>query len=386
MSGAEPTFDTQWFRRVLGQYPTGVCVVTGMGEDGRPAGLVMGSFTSVSLDPPLVAFLPDKSSSSWPRIAPSGKFCINVLAGDQEDVCRRFASKAPDKFEGYNWRAGRTGSPVLEHVVAWIDCELEVIHETGDHWLVIGRVVELDVERNAPPLLFYQGGYGSFQPLSYVTEDEDLAGQMFYADRSRADMEAIALDTGMQVRALALVRDEIVLVASAGEAPADEPALIGTRVPALPPVGSTWLAHADEQQVAGWLRLADPADHDEHRARLVEVRERGWSVALVGPVYDELTALAVEARERGAENRLATRGREIIPTLPLDPLGYTLEDPAPLLELYAPVFAPDGHVALLLALSGFAPDASHADKQAALDRLLAGARAATEKVGGAPPA
>src|SRR3954469_1109241 len=89
--------DQRWFRQVLGQYPTGVCVVTATLPDGSNAGFVVGSFTSVSLDPPLVAFFPDKGSTSWPKIRSAGSFCVNILGADHEDVCRRFASRAPDK-------------------------------------------------------------------------------------------------------------------------------------------------------------------------------------------------------------------------------------------------------------------------------------------------
>src|ERR1044071_9719430 len=120
----DPT-DSRWFRQVLGQYPTGVCVVTATQEDGSRAGFVVGSFTSVSLDPPLVAFFPDKASTSWPKIHRAGRVCGNILSADQEHLCRRFASKAEDKFVGLQTRAAGSGSPVLEGVVAWIDCDLD---------------------------------------------------------------------------------------------------------------------------------------------------------------------------------------------------------------------------------------------------------------------
>lgn len=157
--------DAAWYRRVLGRYPTGVCVVCGIDADGEPAGLVVGSFTSVSLDPPLVAFFPDRVSTSWPRIRPSGRFCVNVLAHDQHDVCRRFAASGGNKFEDIAWRPAGTGSPMLERAAAWIDCELEQVQPTGDHELVLGRVLSLDSVDDEEPLLFLGGGYGRFAPL-----------------------------------------------------------------------------------------------------------------------------------------------------------------------------------------------------------------------------
>lgn len=161
---AEP-IDGATFRRVLGHYPTGVCVVTATGTDGKPAAMVVGSFTSVSLDPPLVAFFPDRGSTSWPHIERAGKFCVNVLGSHQQDYCRRFAAKGDDKFAGLDYRLSANGSPVLDEVVAWIDCTLDAVHEAGDHFIVVGRVRELDVVRPDEPLLFFRGKYGQFALL-----------------------------------------------------------------------------------------------------------------------------------------------------------------------------------------------------------------------------
>lgn len=158
--------DPQDYRRTLGNYPTGVVIIAGHDEHG-PVGLAIGSFASVSLDPPLVGFLPDKGSSSWPRIQRSGSFCVNVLAADQLDVCRAFAARGGDKYQSIEWKAGATGSPIIEGVVAWIDCTIERVDEAGDHWFVLGRVVDMNVVRDdVGPLLFLRGGYGAFDPFA----------------------------------------------------------------------------------------------------------------------------------------------------------------------------------------------------------------------------
>jgi 3-hydroxy-9,10-secoandrosta-1,3,5(10)-triene-9,17-dione monooxygenase reductase component len=162
----DPDIDSAVYRKVLGHYPTGVCVVTATLADGRRSGMVVGSFTSVSLSPPLVGFFPDRSSSSWPLIESAGKFCVNILASDQQDLCRRFAAKGDDKFADLPYRLSANGSPVLEDVVAWIDCTLDTVHEAGDHYIVLGRVQELDIARPEQPLLFFKGGYGGFAPLA----------------------------------------------------------------------------------------------------------------------------------------------------------------------------------------------------------------------------
>jgi 3-hydroxy-9,10-secoandrosta-1,3,5(10)-triene-9,17-dione monooxygenase reductase component len=162
MSQQPPPFDSAKFRQVLGHFPTGVTVVTAAPDDG-PVGLAVGSFASVSLDPPLVAFFPSRDSSSWPRMEATGSFCVNILAADQEQVCRRFASREADKFEGLGWRPAGSGAPLLDGVLAWIDCDIEAATEAGDHFCVLGRVRELEVgTAEAGPLLFFRGGYGRF--------------------------------------------------------------------------------------------------------------------------------------------------------------------------------------------------------------------------------
>ena len=117
------TFDAGRFREVLGHFATGVTIVTAM-EDGGPVGFTCQAFTSLSLDPPLVALAPGKSSTSWPRIAAAGTFCVNILAEDQEALGRDFAVSGGDKFTGVGWRPGANGAPVLDGVLAWVECAL----------------------------------------------------------------------------------------------------------------------------------------------------------------------------------------------------------------------------------------------------------------------
>jgi flavin reductase (DIM6/NTAB) family NADH-FMN oxidoreductase RutF len=161
------SFDAIRFRQVLGHFPTGVTVVTGTHE-GVPHGMTIGSFTSVSLDPPLVGFLPMANSESWQHIEASGKFCVNVLGSDQADLCWSFARPAEgSRFEDLSWRPSPLGSPILTGVIAWIDCTIEAVHTMGDHLFVLGRVADLD-NWDGPepaPLLFFRGKLGGFTAL-----------------------------------------------------------------------------------------------------------------------------------------------------------------------------------------------------------------------------
>ena len=164
-----PEFDSAQFCAILGHFPTGVTVVTGM-SDERPVGTTIGSFTSVSLDPPLVGFLPMTSSETWAAIAPSGRFCVNVLSKHQTDLCWTFARSDDDtsRFDGVSWRPGATGSPIIERAVAWIECTVQEVFEMGDHFFVLGRVVALDADPDGDgdgphPLLFFRGRLGEFR-------------------------------------------------------------------------------------------------------------------------------------------------------------------------------------------------------------------------------
>lgn len=163
---SEMAIEPAMFRQVLGSYPTGVCVVTALDEGGAPVGLVVGSFTSVSLDPPLVGFLPDRRSTTWPKIAVAGHFCVNVLAADQQALCRQIAAPGPDKFAGVEYGLSAHRLPVLAGAMTRIECALHAVAEAGDHWFVTGRVLELEALREAEPLLFFRGRYGSFADLT----------------------------------------------------------------------------------------------------------------------------------------------------------------------------------------------------------------------------
>lgn len=148
------------FREVLGHVPTSVVVVTAAGPEG-PVALAIGSFVSVSLEPLLIGFFPAKTSSSWPIIRNLGRFCVNVLADDQTSLSRTFAARGGDKFASVDWRPGPSGAPVLDGCVVWLDCDLDVEVDAGDHVLVLGKVTALELSRDAHALVFHRGDYTS---------------------------------------------------------------------------------------------------------------------------------------------------------------------------------------------------------------------------------
>lgn len=153
------------FRRVLGHFPTGVTIVTGLTTSG-PVGMSVNSFTSASLDPPLIAFLPALTSRTWPALQAAGAFCVNVLATDQHELAHRFATgTSGDRFAGVGWAPSpRAGLPTLSGVTAWIECALESVTPAGDHLFVLGRVLSLAARADADPLLFHRGSYRRLGP------------------------------------------------------------------------------------------------------------------------------------------------------------------------------------------------------------------------------
>jgi flavin reductase (DIM6/NTAB) family NADH-FMN oxidoreductase RutF len=157
--------DSRHFRNVLGSYPTGVSVITSVSEKGERWGLAVGTFSAISLDPPLVGFMPDKASTSWRQIEKTGAFCVNILAAAQLDMCRRFAARGGDKFEGISHGHSPGGLPLLDDVLAWVECGIEKVIELGDHLLVVGAVRALEHASDGAPLLFYRGGYHTLGTL-----------------------------------------------------------------------------------------------------------------------------------------------------------------------------------------------------------------------------
>jgi len=157
--------DPRAFRNVLGQFCTGITIITTVHEDA-PVGFACQSFAALSLEPPLVLFCPTKASRSWAAIEASGRFCVNILHESQKDVSARFGSREPDKFAGIDWAPSELGSPVIKDSLAHIDCAVHSVHDGGDHFVVFGRVQSLsELPTVLPrPLLFYRGEYTGIEP------------------------------------------------------------------------------------------------------------------------------------------------------------------------------------------------------------------------------
>lgn len=379
--------DPQRFRRVLGNYPTGVTVVTAIDADSKPAGMALGSFTSVSLNPPLVAFLADKNSTSFPRIRTATSFCVNVLSAHQEEVCRAFATRGGDKFAGVGWSPAPSGAPRLDGVAAWIDCDFESITHAGDHYLVLGRVRELDGADDGFPLVFYRGGYGRFSPSSLVTVPEpDVIGHLRHADLARGAMERISAELGVECVATAAVDEQLVVVAGVGTpVRGSRRSRVGQRSPFLPPLGALFVA-GDESAAARWLISGGTELDNQQRAELdtmlERVRERGWSLGLADDVTADLESALEQysSGDRSAEHLACVRRAAAATVRRFEPPDVDHDTDYRVRLISAPVRNAEGQVVLLLTLWGPPRRLSGTQINAYVERLRAAAATVSDQV------
>jgi 3-hydroxy-9,10-secoandrosta-1,3,5(10)-triene-9,17-dione monooxygenase reductase component len=159
---ASPPLDARSFREAMGRFATGVAFVTGA-PDGTPAGLIVNSLTSVSLEPPLISFCPARSSLTWSRMRRTGWFGVNVLRQQHERFAIRATPAGAERFAGLDWWVGRCGTPLLTDALTTLECEIVAEHPAGDHWIVIGRVEDLRTSFSKDPLVFFAGAFGTVQ-------------------------------------------------------------------------------------------------------------------------------------------------------------------------------------------------------------------------------
>lgn len=153
------SLDTRALRNAFGRFATGITVVTALAPDGRPVGMTVNSFSSVSLEPPLLLWCLGNSASEFATYRQAGYYCINILTAEQRELSERFASRNADRFAGIAWQPGVGGVPVLSGCAANFEVRNEVQHPAGDHHIMLGRVERFRMAESSSPLLFHAGGY-----------------------------------------------------------------------------------------------------------------------------------------------------------------------------------------------------------------------------------
>lgn len=361
-SGTDAAADAaRHFRQTLGNYPTGVAIITAM-IDGVPAGMVVGSFTSVSLDPPLVAFFADNGSSSWAKIKASPTFCVNVLSSSQEQLSRQFVRRDGDKFEGVEWRpAPASGAPVLAGATAWIDCEVDSITQYGDHQMVVGRVRELGSDAPAAPLIFHRGGYGEFHRRDLISAPErDLVDALRLVDLSRGVVGRLSADLGLECTINASIGAESVVVARMFPDFTDVVGSpVGYRVTLAAPLGPALMAWAPEDELEAWFSRSPvkftPETKQQHLEILAQLRETGWTWFTKDTDFQRIQALLDRGAAEGMSKDDVRKKIEAIAGQPEFKFMPATLEPGRSYEVYsfvAPVVLPDRSTVIGLNVIG----------------------------------
>lgn len=160
-----PERDARSFRHALARFATGVAFVTAA-PDGEPAGLIVNSFTSVSLEPPLISFCPSRSSLTWSRMRQTKRFAVNVLGRHHEHFVERASPPGADRFAGLDLQFAHTGVPLLTDALASLECQIVAEYPAGDHSIVVGQVDDLRIPPITDPLVFFAGAFGDLQQRS----------------------------------------------------------------------------------------------------------------------------------------------------------------------------------------------------------------------------
>lgn len=154
MTAAIAPLDPAELRRVFGAFPSGVVAIAAL-VDGAPVGMAASSFTSVSLDPPLVMICVGNTSTTWPKFKDVPCFGVSVFAAGQAEACRQLAARKEDRFADIEWRATEDGAVMLEGATAWMHCSIHAVHAGGDHDIVVLRIHDLDADHAIHPLVFH---------------------------------------------------------------------------------------------------------------------------------------------------------------------------------------------------------------------------------------
>lgn len=285
------TVDARELRKALGAFVTGVTVVTTVDREGTPRGFTANSFTSVSLDPPLVLVCVAKSAASCAVFTAAGQFAVNILAEGQRDVSAAFASRSADKFAGVGWRAERTGSPILEDVAAWLDCDLHETVDAGDHVILLGRVRAFAHARLGP-LGYHRGAY----------LDLGLAREALEATTARATRVGAILERDGAVLLLT-EGDRAALPTAAHLGRPGEPSGLLTAIARLgivAEVGFLFAVYEDAASATQWVYYRGEAaggEPDPARARFVAFDAIPWAALPGEAVRSMLRRYVAERRE-----------------------------------------------------------------------------------------
>lgn len=377
-----------WWKTVLGEYPTGVTLITSLDESGEPVAMVVGTFSAVSQDPPMIGFMPNSDSTTYPTIAKRGRFVANVLGSAHEGLCRAFAKKSADRFEKGEWVVTETGIPRIADAVAWFDGTITQSHEAGDHTIVVASVNDFGVgDANAGlPLLFLRGGYGSFTVPSLEYDVQGYKKQLRFADQVREPLRELAEEFDVEVAINGLSSDSVVVLQSINLKAAGPwgRRAAGTSFPFAAPVAPSFAAWGTEESVKTWIEgarhLAGAVDRTALGELLEETRARGFAISRGQAFVEEFSRMVGDpSTKRGDLARLwatISRENEGVPEaeLPNDVTGIQF-----------PIFDEDGIAVLVVALAQLEGAIGRFGGKVIIERVLALSDELTTLIGGRKP-
>lgn len=362
---------SQWWRTVLGEYPTGVVLVTSTDADGAHVGMIVGTFSAVSEDPPMVGFMPSSTSRTLGHITRRGRFVVSVLGARHEQLARDFAASRQDRFQGAEWVTTESGLLRVADAVSWYESSVDQVIEAGDHAIVLGRVEGFGVGNGngGLPLLYLKGGYGTFTAPSLRLDFGRFGDRMRLTDSMAEVLEEYAKRCGVECTVSTLAGDSVVVLASAGVA---DPVPRGASFPWAAPLSPVFAAWAGDEQRKVWIErsrhLVGKVDRPRLAALLEGVRSRGYAVSLGTSVPDQFASTVTNPDADRAE---------------LMALWMSIEDERATLEkqgswrsevgsIQLPVFDTEGRASLELVVGGFGP----APSRERFEEVLAGAQEA----------
>lgn len=275
-----------WWRAVLGEYPTGVCLVASRGEADEPIGMVVGSFVAVSEEPPLIGFFAGRDSRTLPELVSTGRFSASVLGADDEAFCRAFASKAPDRWERRPFVDTPTGAPRLADAVAWFDASIESTQPYGDHVFIVGRVHDFGAGAGGAemPLLFRRAGYGSFSAPGETYDARAFIERLRWASMAEREIESLSTELGVEVAINTQLGDSVVTLASVAlDSTVSTFDNVGAAHPWAAPISPVFAAWAPTARRHAWeeasRHLTGSVDRALIEDQLRGVRDRGYAIA-----------------------------------------------------------------------------------------------------------
>lgn len=383
-----PGEKSAWWRTVLGEYPTGVTLLTSVDPEGQDIGMVVGTFTAVSEHPPLIGFMPTRTSYNAGLIKANGTFCANVLGYGHEALCRAFATHEPERFDLGEWQRSELGNARLTDAVAWFEGRITQVTEMGDHDFVLAEVTGLGLGDGSAglPLLFLKGGYGSFTVPSLNLNLPGLASRLRIAENVRAVVQRLADETGTECLLSTLADDSVVVLTAANLLPhRARSGLVGMVFPFAAPMGSALAAWGPPERENLWREsarhLLGHVDRPLLAGLLDSVRQRGYAVSVGNTMAESFDDAAIDPNTTRADlsrlwEAVAVDTRQTLdPSMPLTGVS----------SLQFPVFDADGHTQFELVVSGMPTESGTEAFLRVVERAIDAAAELTRLGGGRVP-